>query len=45
MANMGTLLQLCFMFGPGVGDSLAELDRRALTLPLPLPYPYPYFYP
>ena len=29
MANMGTLLQLCFMFGPGVGAGLAELDRRA----------------
>ena len=29
MANMGTLLQLCFMFGPGVGAGLTELDRRA----------------
>ena len=29
MANMGTLLQLCFMFGPGVGAGLAELNRRA----------------
>lgn len=29
MANVGTLVQLCFMFGPGVGAGLAELDRRA----------------
>ena len=29
MANVGTLLQLCFMFGPGVGAGLAELDDRA----------------
>jgi|EP00966_Prymnesium_polylepis_P217006 hypothetical protein len=29
MANMGTLLQLCFMFGPGVGAGLSQLDNRA----------------
>ena len=29
MANVGTLLQVCFMFGPGVGSGLAELDKRA----------------
>ena len=28
-AQVGTLVQLCFMFGPGVGAGLAELDNRA----------------
>jgi len=29
MANVGTLLQFCFLFGPATGSGLAELDNRA----------------
>ncbi|KAL1514921.1 hypothetical protein AB1Y20_004001 [Prymnesium parvum] len=29
MANVGSLVQICFMFGPGIGAGLAELDNRA----------------
>ena len=29
MANVGTLVQFCFMFGPGVGAGLAQMDKRA----------------
>ena len=29
MANVGTLVQLCFMFGPGVGAGLSAMDHRA----------------